>query len=131
MAQGLVTVQSVLTAIKKQMMGYVKVTNTKLLIRVPLQFTCKNIHIQTWTSVRLMVTLVVKRACIATTLQAHLDAMVRWPCVFVLETLYLSFAVDLQDCDKSCEKVCSGPGPARCAECAVGYTRSEHGTCKG
>lgn len=35
------------------------------------------------------------------------------------------------DCDKACKKVCNGPGPVKCAECAVGYTRSEHGVCKG
>ena len=34
-------------------------------------------------------------------------------------------------CDKACLKICNGPGPAKCAECAKGYTRDRAGICKG
>ena len=34
-------------------------------------------------------------------------------------------------CDKACKKVCNGPGPSKCAECSSGYTRNEHGVCRG
>ena len=42
----------------------------------------------------------------------------------VLDSFYV-------DCDKACKKICHGFGPSKCAECASGYTRDEHGVCKG
>lgn len=52
--------------------------------------------------------------------------------VFVpLTTLYLVTVVRPTDCDKACKKICNGPGPAKCAVCAVGYTESDHGVCRG
>lgn len=53
------------------------------------------------------------------------------PCIFIIYPVPYVLLFLLVDCDKACKKICNGPGPVKCAECATGYTRNEHGVCRG